>query len=62
MSSTASAALAWARRKELREELAALHQRRIAAVRVAQRLRQESREIVARCHEGRIGRENDRER
>jgi hypothetical protein len=45
----------------MRDELASLHERVKAARYAAEDVRNESREIVARCVDGRIRRQNDRE-
>ena len=50
----------WARDEETRNDLKLLHDRSKAARQAAQDVREESREIVARCLESRINRANQR--
>ena len=52
---------AWARREAIREDLKLLHDHARAVHRASQEVRAESYEIVARCLEGRIRRESERE-
>jgi hypothetical protein len=59
MSSKPPSLPAWGRRVGIREELASLHERAQEARQAAEAVRDESREIVARCVDGRIRREND---
>jgi hypothetical protein len=51
-----------ARRQEIRDDLKLLHERALDVRRASQEVRAESYEIVARCLEARISRENERER
>lgn len=60
MTTDRSLPVAWVRRRELSDELTLLHERAESARQVARDVRDESREIVARCEEGRISRQNRR--